>query len=65
MSKIDIYVFFLEAQRAYGKINNCLSRKKLSDYLTIKFGSPVQGAQELGGIDKAIESYIGFQAHLY
>lgn len=42
-----------------------LSRDKLSDYLTIQFGSPAQGATALGGIDKAIESYIGFQAHLY
>lgn len=42
-----------------------LSRDKLSDYLTIQFGSQVTGAKELGGIDKAIESYIGFQAHLY
>ena len=42
-----------------------LSRDKLSDYLTIQFGSQVQGAKALGGIDKAIESYIGFQAHLY
>jgi len=42
-----------------------LSREKLSDYLTIKFGSPGEGAKELGGIDKAIESYIGFQTHLY
>jgi type I restriction enzyme R subunit len=42
-----------------------LGRDKLSDYLTIKFGSPVEGAKALGGIEKAIESYIGFQAHLY
>lgn len=42
-----------------------LDRDKLSDYLTIKFGSPVEGANALGGIDKAIKSYIGFQAHLY
>lgn len=42
-----------------------LDRDKLSDYLTIKFGSPVDGASALGGIEKAIESYIGFQAHLY
>ena len=42
-----------------------LSRDKLSDYLTIQFGSQVQGAKALGGIDKAIDSYIGFQAHLY
>lgn len=42
-----------------------LDREKLSDYLTIRFGSPVEGARALGGIDKAIESYIGFQAHLY
>lgn len=42
-----------------------LDRDKLSDYLTIKFGSPVEGANTLGGIEKAIDSYIGFQAHLY
>ena len=42
-----------------------LSRDKLSDYLTIQFGSQVTGAKALGGIDKALESYIGFQAHLY
>lgn len=42
-----------------------LDRDKLSDYLTIRFGSPVEGANALGGIDKALDSYIGFQAHLY
>jgi len=42
-----------------------LSREKLSDYLTIKFGSPAQGAGALGGIEKALESYIGFQKYLY
>jgi len=42
-----------------------LDRDKLSDYLTIRFGSPVEGANALGGINKAIDSYIGFQAHLY
>ena len=42
-----------------------LDREKLSDYLTIKFGSQVAGVTELGGVEKVIDSYIGFQRHLY
>jgi type I restriction enzyme R subunit len=62
--KLAVFLNFVLGQYVETGVED-LDRDKLSDYLTIRFGSPVEGANALGGIDKAIESYIGFQAHLY
>lgn len=42
-----------------------LDRSKLSDYLTVQFGSPRAGIEYLGGMDIVLDSFIGFQKHLY
>ena len=42
-----------------------LDRSKLSDYLTVQFGSPRAGIEHLGGMDTVLDSFIGFQKHLY
>jgi type I restriction enzyme, R subunit len=42
-----------------------LGRSKLPDYLSLKFGTFAEGAQALGGVDAVIQSYVGFQKHLY
>ena len=42
-----------------------LDRSKLSDYLTVQFGSPRAGIEHLGGMDIVLDSFIEFQKHLY
>ena len=42
-----------------------LDRSQLSDYLKLKYGSNVEGAEALGGMELVIDAYIGFQKQLY
>lgn len=42
-----------------------LDRSKLPDYLKLKFGTFSEGANELGGIESVVSSFVGFQRHLY
>jgi type I restriction enzyme, R subunit len=42
-----------------------LDRSRLPDYLKLKFGNPAEGARALGGVDRVLDSFIGFQRHLY
>ena len=42
-----------------------LDRAKLPDYVKIKFGTFAEGAAALGGVDKVLDSFVGFQKHLY
>lgn len=42
-----------------------LDRAKLPDYVKIKFGTFAEGAAALGGVDNVLDSFVGFQRHLY
>ena len=42
-----------------------LDRSQLSDYLKLKYGSNVEAAAALGGMELVIDAYIGFQKQLY
>ena len=42
-----------------------LDRSQLSDYLKLKYGSNVEGAAALGGMELVIDAYVGFQKQLY
>ena len=42
-----------------------LDRSRLPDYLKLKYGNPAEGAKALGGVDRVVGSFVGFQRHLY
>jgi hypothetical protein len=42
-----------------------LDRSKLPDYLRLQYGIYTQGARELGGVERVVESFVDFQKHLY
>ncbi len=42
-----------------------LDRSKLPDYLRLHYGTYGQGAKALGGVERVVDSFVGFQKHLY
>ena len=59
----DFLYFILEHYVATPE--ESLDRSQLSDYLKLKYGSNVEGAAALGGMELVIDAYIGFQKQLY
>jgi type I restriction enzyme R subunit len=42
-----------------------LDRSNLPDYLKLKYGTYAEGARALGGVQVVLDSFVGFQKHLY
>ena len=42
-----------------------LDRSNLPDYLKLKYGTSEDGARALGGVQAVLQSFVGFQKHLY
>lgn len=42
-----------------------LDRSKLKDFVKLKYGTAKECSEELGGMAKVIEAFVGFQRHLY
>ena len=42
-----------------------LDLSRLPAYLNLRYGNPAEGAKALGGVDKVVETFVGFQKYLY
>lgn len=73
-AKIHIYPYLSEKQRDFidfvlhQYVHTGVSEldiEKLPLLMQMKFGTPVEGIQELGGVEAAKNTFIGFQKYLY
>ena len=63
-AKLAIFLTFVLGQYVETGAED-LDRSRLPDYLKLKFGNPAQGAAALGGVERVLGSFVGFQKHLY
>ena len=55
--------YVLDSYVEHGENN--LDRSKLKDFVKLKYGTSKECALELGGMPAVIDSFVGFQRHLY